>query len=125
MLTVISCKTVPEPELHLLSTEEVRSFNWEDDLDLESLSQAIRQSIRYYQSSPETSEFRYKDMRYTPQEMEASLQLFLEIFRTYEGERRIAEVQEKFLFFESRNSNNNAFLHGILRTDPAWLFKSE
>ena len=102
MLTVISCKTVPEPELHLLSTEEVRSFNWEDDLDLESLSQAIRQSIRYYQSGPETSEFRYKDMRYTPQEMEASLQLFLEIFRTYEGEQRIAEIQEKFLFFESR-----------------------
>ncbi len=112
MLTVISCKTVPEPELHLLSAEEVRSFNWEDDLDVESLSQAIRQSIRYYQSMPETSEFRYKDMSYAPREMEASLQLFLEIFRTHEGERRIAEIQEKFLFFESRNSDNNAFFTG-------------
>ncbi len=112
LLTVISCKTVPEPELQLLSKDEVQAFSWEDDLDVESLSQAIQQSIRYYRSIPEISEFHYMDIRYSPREMEASLNLFLEIIRTYQGEQRIAEIQKKFLFFESKNSNNSAFFTG-------------
>ncbi len=112
ILTVISCKTVPEPELQLLSKDEVQAFSWEDDLDVESLSQAIRQSIRYYRSIPEFSEFDYMDTRYSPREMEASLNLFLEIIQTYQGEQRIAEIQKKFLFFESKNSNNSAFFTG-------------
>ena len=112
ILTVISCKTVPEPELQLLSKEEVEAFAWEDDADAESLSQAIRQSNRYFQRVLESSEFHYMDTRYSPREMEASLNLFLEIFRTYQGERRVAEIRKKFLFFESKNSKNAAFFTG-------------
>ncbi len=101
-----------EPTLEQLPFDEVNSYDWDDDLHYEKLPQAVEQSIRYYQKLPATERFDYKGLIYSPEEMAASLKLFLKIVTNFNGEERVSRLREKFLFFESKNVSGEAFFTG-------------
>jgi membrane-bound lytic murein transglycosylase A len=105
-------KPPAEPTLEHLSTEEVYSTEWKDDLDFKALQQAIEESIRYYKQLPSKNKFHYGKFVYSPEEMEASMELFLKIIRTLKGKEQLMQLREKFLFFESKNSQGDAFFTG-------------
>ncbi len=105
-------KPTSKPTLRLLSQEERQSFLWNDDLNFKGLSEALEQSLRYYRRLPESRKFHYGEFRYSPREMEASLNLLLQIIQSRQGAARIEEIQKKFLFFESKNSKGGAFFTG-------------
>jgi membrane-bound lytic murein transglycosylase A len=101
-----------EPGLKQLSDRKVYLHNWVDDLDFEGLEQAVAQSIRYYEKLPSYKSFNYAGSNYSPEEMTASLNLFMEIVKSYDGGERVRQLQEKFLFYESRNQEGEAFFTG-------------
>jgi membrane-bound lytic murein transglycosylase A len=105
-------KPPAEPTLEQLSTEEVYSNEWKDDLDFKALQQAIQESIRYYKQLPSKNKFHYGKFVYSPEEMEASMELFLKIIGTLKGKEQMMQLREKFLFFESKNSQGDAFFTG-------------
>ncbi len=100
------------PNLKKLSPRQVSAINWADDLAYSGLERAVQQSIRYYSKLPETYRFEYGELFYTPSEMILSLNLFLDIINTYDGTDRERQIQDKFIFFESRNSEGRAFFTG-------------
>jgi membrane-bound lytic murein transglycosylase A len=51
-------------------------------------------------------------MTYSPKEMADSLNLFLDIMKDFQGKEQMRKLKEKFLFFESRNAEGNAFFTG-------------
>jgi membrane-bound lytic murein transglycosylase A len=116
ILVVSSCdlfvKPPAEPQFKKLSKREVRSYRWLDDLDLESLEQAIKQSKQYFGRLPSDKRFKYGGMTYSPKEMADSLNLFLDIMKDFQGKEQMRKLKEKFLFFESRNAEGNAFFTG-------------
>jgi membrane-bound lytic murein transglycosylase A len=95
-----------------LNPEQIHQYLWQDDLDFRSLKHAVTQSLRYYQGLPAQHIFNYAGITYSAREMEASTQLFLGIIDEYDGEQRLAKIQEHFLFFESRNADGAAFFTG-------------
>ena len=101
-----------EPKLEQMSIKKVNRYDWSDDLDYEGLRTAAWQSIRYYEKLPPDITFEYGGVNYSPGEMEASLRLFLEIITGSTGREMMQELGEKFLFFESRNSEGAAFFTG-------------
>ncbi len=100
------------PNLKKLSPREVSANNWADDLAYSGLRSAAEQSIRYYRRLPETHRFEYGELFYSPSEMMSSLNLFLDIINNYDGTDRERQIQDKFIFFESRNSQGTAFFTG-------------
>ena len=101
-----------KPALVPMTAAALASHEWSDDLDLDGLEPAVLQSISYYRSLPDSKRFRYGGITYTPQEMAASLGLFLRTIRDYDGEDLTARLRERFLFFESRNAEGEAFFTG-------------
>jgi membrane-bound lytic murein transglycosylase A len=100
------------PPLERLSKRQINLYNWEDDLNYEGLQQAVERSITYYKRLPQTHVFHYNEIVYSPGEMIASLNLFLDIMKSFKGEERLKQLREKFLFFESKNSAGEAFFTG-------------
>ncbi|MDO9515223.1 MAG: MltA domain-containing protein [Syntrophales bacterium] len=62
-----------------------------DDLDRASLELAISRSLEYYDRLPETREFRFGDRMCTAGELKESLRDFLEIVRTSDSNKQMAE----------------------------------
>ncbi|MBI5664409.1 MAG: murein transglycosylase A [Nitrospirae bacterium] len=86
--------------------------DWLDDLDFDGMEQAVAQSIKYYKKLPANKTFNYGELKYTPQEMASSLGLFIATLRDYQGKDRVQQLRSKFHFFESRNSEGEAFFTG-------------
>ncbi|MEN8264599.1 MAG: MltA domain-containing protein [Nitrospirota bacterium] len=101
-----------EPELEELSSAEVYFHDWEDDLFYEGLETAVGQSIRYFKKISPERMFQYGDLNYSPEEMIASMELFMEIIKNSGESERITLIKEKFHFFESKNSDGKAFFTG-------------
>ena len=101
-----------EPTLKQMSAGQVYFYEWTDDLNYEGLEQAVEQSVRYYRRLPSTYNFYYGGLVYSPEEMLSSLYLFMDIVKNSHGSKRVRELREKFLFFESRNSDREAFFTG-------------
>lgn len=102
----------PASPLRQLSPEEVQALSWEDDGSLEAISEAVQQSIRYYLRLKESHQFAYGDLTYSPKEMIASLNLFLNTIQSYQGTLRTQELQKKFLFFESKSPDEAPLFTG-------------
>lgn len=115
-LVVTNCalfvKPPAEARLEQLTVREAHSYDWMDDLDFEGLEQAVAQSVKYYERLPANRTFNYGELIYSPDEMAASLNLFMSIYENYQGNERIRQLSEKFLFFESKNSDGEAFFTG-------------
>jgi membrane-bound lytic murein transglycosylase A len=101
-----------KPALEQLSIKQINSYEWVDYLNYKGLIQAIEQSVRYYERLPLTKSFKYGELNYSPEEMVASINLFLEIIRDYRGKEKMMHLREKFLIFESKNSQGEAFFTG-------------
>jgi membrane-bound lytic murein transglycosylase A len=101
-----------EPELEQLSSSQIYFYDWEDELDYAGLGKTVEQSIRYYKRLPENREFQYGRFTYSPEEMVASMNLFMEIVGSSPDKERINQLREKFLFYESKNSEGEAFFTG-------------
>ena len=106
--TLFSQKSVFVP----LDPEKIHEYLWQDDRNFEGLKDAITYSLAYYQRLSAQTTFNYAGIIYTAREMEASMQLFLDIIEKYDGKQRISEIQRNFLFFESRNAEGVAFFTG-------------
>lgn len=101
-----------KPGLTPLDSGQIHEYIRQDDQGFANLRDAVEQSLRYYRGLPDKNIFDYAGLIYSAREMEASTLLFLGILDKYEGERRLAEIQESFLFFESRNGDGAAFFTG-------------
>ena len=102
----------PEPKLEKLSLRQVSDNDWTDDLEFRDIDRAVEQSISYYEKlSPDTS-FQYGALNYSAAEMIASLRLFIKTVTHYESNERFKQLKEKFHFFESKNSDGEAFFTG-------------
>lgn len=100
------------PVLEQLSDSEINYFEWSDDLNYDGLDQAVEGSISYYRRLPLSYRFQYGGLSYSVEEMILSLNLFLDIIKNFHGSERTGEIKDKFLFFESENSDGNAFFTG-------------
>ncbi len=114
ILTSCTLFVIPpaEPQLKELTFMEARSHDWQDDLNFEGLEQAIAQSIKYYKKLPANTTFYYGELRYSPEEMTASLELFLTTLKNYQGKDRSQQLRSKFHILESKNSEGGAFFTG-------------
>jgi membrane-bound lytic murein transglycosylase A len=83
-----------------------------DDLDYSGLQRAVDQSISYYERLPSTEKIQFGNSTYSPDEMKASLRLFMNIVEAYHGNERLKKLRDTFLFFESKNSDGRAFFTG-------------
>lgn len=101
-----------EPELLLLSVSQVYFHDWDDGLDYKGLEKAVDMSIRYFEKLPAEREFQYGTFTYSPEEMIASMNLFMEVIKSAPEEERDKQLRKKFLFFESRNAEGKAFFTG-------------
>jgi membrane-bound lytic murein transglycosylase A len=101
-----------EPELDKLSYAQVYLHDWKDDMNYENLQEAAEQSISYYRKLSPEKIFRYGELSYSPEEMAASMELFMEIIKNPQDGERIKQIKEKFHFFESKNSEGEAFFTG-------------
>lgn len=108
----LAVKPPAGPQLKELTFLEARSHDWQDDLDFEGIEQAVAQSIKYYRKLPPGKEFYYGDATYSPKEMAASMGLFLEILKNYQGKDRSQQLRSKFILFESINAEGGAFFTG-------------
>lgn len=100
------------PRLEKLTVRETRSHEWQDDLNFKGLEEAVAQSIKYYNKLPSDREFYYGEVKYSPREMAASMELFLMTLKNYHGKERAQQLRSRFLFFESRNSEGEGFFTG-------------
>ena len=108
----IFIKPQPEPGLESLSFQQVSLHDWTDDLEFRDIDRAVAQSIRYFEKLSPDESFQYGELNYSPAEMIDSLHLFMKIIESTEGKERLNQLKEKFLFFESKNSEGEAFFTG-------------
>ena len=102
-----------QPILVELSHEEIHSLAIQDDFNFENMANAIEQSLRFYHRLPDQYEFSYgKDALYNAKEIKDSMNLFLEIINQYTEQERIEQILQKFRFFESKNTKEQAFFTG-------------
>jgi membrane-bound lytic murein transglycosylase A len=101
-----------EPQLDKLSYAKVYLHDWKDDMGYGNLEEAVEQSIRYYRKLSPERIFQYGELSYSPEEMEASMALFIEVIKNPKDGERMKQIKEKFHFFESKNSEGRAFFTG-------------
>ena len=106
-----ACRSV-QPSLKLLSASEIQNINWEDDLPLHSLEEALQHSENFYKRMPDWKRFSFGEKKYSPKEMMASNARLLEILKTTQGQKRSELIEKEFFVFESQNKNQNAFFTG-------------
>ena len=94
-----------------ISIEEINALKLESSPDLHALQRALGYSIEYYKRLPADQRFQYGSVEYSPEEMIASHQYFLNILDLPEVER-LERLQQDFLWFESLNEKNQAFFTG-------------
>ncbi|KPK02853.1 MAG: hypothetical protein AMK71_00880 [Nitrospira bacterium SG8_35_4] len=102
----------PEPVLSQLRVREIYSRAWPDDMNYEGLERAVSQSIRYYERLDPDTIFQYGELQYSPDEMIASLKLFLNIVNNTDQSGLPQKLKNTFLVFESKNSEGGAFFTG-------------
>lgn len=100
------------PYLEQLSLRQAGSYDWTDDLDYKGIKEAAEGSVRYFRKLPPDKKFQYGELTYSPEEMAASLELFVRTVRDHEGRERQKQLREKFRFFESVDSERGAFFTG-------------
>jgi membrane-bound lytic murein transglycosylase A len=105
-------KPQPEPKLEKLSLQQVSDHDWTDDLEFRNIDRAVAQSIRYYEKLSPDKSFQYGELNYSSTEMIASLLLFMKVLENSDSKDRLNQLKEKFLFFESKNSDGEAFFTG-------------
>lgn len=101
-----------EPTLRQLSLDQIYFQDWTDDLNYNELEKAIDQSISYYSRLSGIHRFHYNGIKYSPEDMVASMNLFMDIINNSGEGDGISRLKEKFLFFESTNSQGEAFFTG-------------
>jgi len=102
----------PGPALKELSGRDLHIRQWIDDMNFQDLEKAIDNSLTYFARLPDTVRFQYGELSYSPEEMSASMKLFISVLNEYRGEVLAREIKEKFLFFESMNSDRESFFTG-------------
>jgi membrane-bound lytic murein transglycosylase A len=102
----------PQPALKVLTGRDVRARQWIDDMNFQDLEKSIEHSISFFKGVPDKARFQYGELTYSPEEMSGSMKLFISIIKEYRGESLAREIKEKFLFFESVNSDGGAFFTG-------------
>ncbi len=105
-------KPGPEPGLTELTSKEVSHKDWIDDLVFRDIDRAIEQSIRYYDRVSADESFKYGELSYSAEEMIASMRLFLNIVKMKDVNKHAVQIKKKFKFFESKNSEGEAFFTG-------------
>jgi len=105
-------KPSAKPRLEKLTLREARSHAWTDDMNFEGMEQAVEQSLKYYRKLPSNKQFYYGDLTYSPEEMAASMELFLMTLKNYQGQDRVQQLRSKFLIFESKNAEGEGFFTG-------------
>lgn len=100
------------PALKEVSADIVSSYEWTDDLGTEGIGMAVERSLDYYKRLPSTYEFNYNGLVYSPSEMAASMELFRETITGSGGQETARLLRESFKFFESVNSDGEAFFTG-------------
>lgn len=105
-------KPLPEPSLQQLSLWQISSHDWSDDMNYNGIETAVERSISYYEQLPLDKDFYYREYVYSPEEMIASMKLFLNIIQNHRDNDLSNELKKRFLFFESRNTEGNAFFTG-------------
>ena len=79
-----------------------------DDMDLQSLSEAINNSITYLNRLEPDRMFSYGDKQYTTQEVILSMELMLVLVQNYPDKKEfIKQVQEKFWWWQSPGSETD------------------
>lgn len=105
-------KPQPEPKIEQLSLQQITVHDWTDDLEFKDIDLAVAQSIKYYERLSPDESFQYGDFNYSAEEMIASMRLFMLIIESSEGKERLEQLKEKFHYFESKNSDGEAFFTG-------------
>jgi len=112
------------PSLVKLSSRQVHSYDWTDVLDVDGLKHAVEQSKSYYEKLPPSRLFQYGNLAYSPEEMINLLDLFMETIENYTGDERVRLLRKDFHFFESINSDGEAFFTGyyepVLEGSSVW-----
>jgi len=98
--------------LSQLHAHEMYLRAWPDDMNYKGLERAVLQSMRYYERLGQDKLFQYGELQYSPDEMIASLALFLNIVKNTDKSDLPQTLKNTFLFFESRNSEGGAFFTG-------------
>ncbi len=111
-----SCKLLvkppSKPAFEELSAKKINLYEWTDDLPIDGLVRSIEQSLTYYRRLPSTYKFNYNGQKYSPSDMVSSLEIFRDIFTSTNGKERARLLEERFHFFESINSDREAFFTG-------------
>jgi membrane-bound lytic murein transglycosylase A len=97
------------PGLFLLKSNQVKQIKWGDDRIFDDLNIAINQSISYYKRLPQRYQFTYNHLKYSPQEMIASMVIFKDLIENAKQADLAQEIDKHFYVFESRNSDQQAF----------------
>ncbi len=106
-----ACQSAQIP-FKLLSSHEVKSMRWEDDLPLSSLEEALQHSENFYKRMPDGKRFSFGEKSYSAKELIASNARLLEILKNTQGKERAELIAEEFFVFESRNKKQQAFFTG-------------
>jgi membrane-bound lytic murein transglycosylase A len=111
-LLLVGCTTTTITENpRSVSVTEIDSLKIESGPDQEPLRRALGHSIKYYERLPVDQRFQYGNLEYSPEEMIASHQYFMEILNLSEDERT-KKIRQDFHWFESFNDKNQAFFTG-------------
>jgi membrane-bound lytic murein transglycosylase A len=100
------------PVLSQLHPYEIYQHAWPDDMHYEGLERAVSQSIKYYERLDSDTRFQYGEFQYSPDEMIASLKLFLNVVNNSDRRDLPQKLENTFLFFESMNAEGGAFFTG-------------
>jgi membrane-bound lytic murein transglycosylase A len=113
-MIVSACGTEKKmrPGLYLLQSDHVKQINWRDDRSYDDLYHAIDQSISYYKRLPQHYQFTYNHLKYSPEEMIASMKMFKNLVKNSTKEDLAQKIDKNFHVFESRNSDQKAFFTG-------------
>lgn len=77
-------------------------YTWKDDGSGESLKEAVKNSIIYYERLPAKRRFKFGEEKYTPRQMIASLKFFLQTREEAKGPQDFKrKINKRFHVFES------------------------
>ncbi|MCP4138083.1 MAG: hypothetical protein GY754_44380 [bacterium] len=87
--------------LREIAGKDIARLDLFDDLDEQSLEQAIGGSIEYYSKISPKRTFVFGGYSYKPEEMIRSLRRFLRMYRRYDGMERVRRMAAEFHFFKA------------------------